>query len=61
MAQRETPKELSAVKRWLKKEGNSPAILAAALGLKTSSAIQQWFKAKNIPERHIAKVRELTA
>ena len=41
--------ELTAVKKWLKKEGNTEAKLAYALGYTSSVAIKMWFKRKNVP------------
>jgi len=41
--------ELSAIKKWLKKDGNTEAKLAYALGYQSSVAIKMWFKRKNVP------------
>lgn len=51
-------KELLAVSKWLKKEGNSAAKLAAGLDYKTSQSIQNWIKRKRIPNHMKARVNE---
>ena len=52
-------KELNAVKRWLKKEGNTEAKLAYALGYTSSVAITMWFKRENIPTHMKQRVMEV--
>lgn len=42
-------KELRAVKKWLEKENNSQALLAAKLGYTSSAVIAQWLRRNSIP------------
>jgi hypothetical protein len=51
--------DLMAIKKWLKKEGNSEAKLAYALGYTSSTAITMWFKRNNIPNYMKERVKEL--
>jgi hypothetical protein len=52
-------KELSALKRWLKKDGNSEADLASALGYKSSTTINMWIKRQRIPKHMRQRVMEI--
>jgi len=52
------PKELRAIKRWLKKDGNTEALLASRLGYKSSTVVAMWFKRKNVPEYMRARLEE---
>ena len=47
------------LKKWLEIEGNSPAVLSAKLGYKTSSAISMWFQRDNIPVWQRQRVRHI--
>lgn len=47
------------LERWLKKPGNTPAVLAAQLGYKTSETIRRWVENKRIPEREVVRVEEI--
>ena len=42
-------KEIRAIKRWLKFEGNSEVVLASKLGYTSSVAIKMWIKRNNVP------------
>lgn len=52
-------KEIVLLKKWLKKPGNSPATLAAALGYKTSASINMWIKRNSIPSHQLKNVLEI--
>lgn len=54
-------KELRAVKRWLKRDGNTEAVLAGRLGYTSSVAIKMWFKRNNVPEYQRLKLMEVIA
>jgi len=54
-------KELKAIKKWLKKEGNTEALLAAKLGYTSSVAIKMWFKRENVPSYQREKLMEVLA
>lgn len=51
--------ELSSVKKWLKKDGNTKAKLAYALGYKSSVAIAMWIKRNRIPEHMKQRTMEI--
>lgn len=52
-------KELRAIKKWLKIDGNSEALLAAKLGYSSSSVVTMWFKRNNVPEYQRTKLMEV--
>lgn len=52
-------KELSAIRKWLKKEGNTEAKLAGVLGYQSSVAIKMWFRRGNVPVYMRARVMEV--
>jgi hypothetical protein len=54
-----TKEECSAIKRWLKVDDNSPALLAVKLGLKSSTAVAQWLSRGRVSKWHLEKVREI--
>jgi len=51
-------KELSILKIWLKKEGNTESLLAHKLGYRSSGAITMWFKRGKIPHHAKERVKE---
>lgn len=51
--------DLVKIKKWLKKEGNTEAKLAYALGYTSSTAITMWFKRNSIPSYMKQRVKEL--
>jgi hypothetical protein len=51
-------KELRAIKKWLKKDGNTEALLASRLGYTSSVSIKMWFKRNNVPEYQRTKLME---
>jgi hypothetical protein len=54
-----TKPECAAIKAWLEVEGNSQALLAAKIGLKSSTAIAQWLSRGRVSKWNIEKVREI--
>jgi len=54
-----TKDECSLIKRWLKVDGNSQALLAARLGLKSSTAVAQWLARGRVSKWQIEKVKEI--
>ena len=52
-------KELRAIKKWLKKDGNTEALLAAKMGYTSSTAVTMWFKRNNVPEYQRPKLMEV--
>lgn len=54
-----TKEECDAIKKWLKKDSNSQVTLAAALGLRSSTAIAQWLSRGRVSKWHIEQVKEI--
>lgn len=52
-------KELRAIKSWLKKDGNTEAVLAAKLGYTSSVAIKMWFRRNRVPKHQKLRVMEV--
>lgn len=52
-------KLLVELKKWLKREGNSEARLAVALGYKDSAPIRQWLRRQRIPSYQEERVRTI--
>jgi len=52
-------KEIKALERWLKIEGNSTAKIAYLLGYRSSSTITKWIKNQTIPLREREKVLDI--
>jgi len=52
-------KLLSDLKRWLKKDGNSEARLAAILGYRGSEAVRQWIRRGRIPTYQEMRVTQI--
>jgi len=51
--------EISALKRWLKENGNSEAKLASILGYSSSVSISNWISRKRIPRHRLIQVLEI--
>lgn len=52
-------KEIRAIKKWLKSEGNTEALLAAKLSYSSSAAISMWIKRNNVPTYQRTKLMEV--
>lgn len=47
------------IKVWLKKEGNSEALLASKLGYDSSMAIRMWLNRERVPKFQWQRVKEI--
>ena len=54
-------KELRAINRWLKKEGNTEALLASRLKYRSSTVITMWRKRNSVPEHMKLRLKEALA
>lgn len=54
---KQTPVE--KLRKWLRRAGNSPAIVAAKLDYKTTGAVTQWLKRGRIPGHRVKAVMEV--
>ncbi len=50
---------IAKLKAWLKKPGNSKALLAGKLGYDTSNAVEKWVVRGRIPRHQEARVLEI--
>lgn len=54
-----TKVECALIKKWLKVEGNTLALLATKVGLGSSTAVTQWLVRGRVSKWSIEKIREV--